>query len=1324
MSSPKWTIEQQSVIDSRNCNLLVAAAAGSGKTAVLVERIIQMITDKDNPIDIDKLLVVTFTNAAASEMRERVGDAIGKALDEHPENTNLQNQLVLLNKASITTIHSFCLEVIKSNFHRINLDPNFRIGDTTECTILKTEALEDVFEELYKEKDLGFLNLVESYAEKRGDSELQNIILSIYSFAMASPYPSEWLIKSAEDFNIDDNFEFEKSAWAKSILDTVRIEVSGIEVSMKKALEEVEDILELETFTDKLRTEYLKVKDLLKACNTSWNETYTRMSSMTFENYVKGVKRIPKDAPIYIKEAKDKAKSIRDKAKKSLEDIIQSSFYKDTESIIEEIKYLYPIVKSISSTIIKFEEEYSKRKREKGIIDFNDIEHFALKILTQRDENGKILTDEFGNSIPSEIALAYRDKFYEIFIDEYQDSNLVQEVLLSTIAKIQTPNRFMVGDVKQSIYRFRQAKPEIFQEKYETYGVNEGSLYRKIMLYKNFRSRAEVLDSANYIFENIMSKNIGEIEYTEKERLNLGANFKENNDENIIVGGPTEVHIIQKSKVEDLDDNTEEKQDEEEIDNLQLEARMVGKIIKDLMTPNEDGKIQMIYDKKIDSYRRIEFKDIVILLRATSAWAPVFADELMNMDIPTYADIGVGYFDTIEIKTMISLLQVIDNPLQDIPLLAVLKSPMFGFTPEELIDIRLENKEKSFYEALEDFSYEKVLEVNNDEDKVINLGQVYEELEDIHTIKDFNTFSNFGDFNELGQIDLDIQSDEINEISYDNKDFNLSENPQIRKAQEFLIKLKDFKEKSLYMSTDEFLWYLYTKTGYYAYVGALPSGSQRKANLKILFERAKQFEETSFKGIFNFINFISKLKKSNTDMGSAKTLGENADVVRIMSIHKSKGLEFPVVICSGMGKNFNTQDFKKNILYHHSLGYGPQLVDFERRISFPSIAKEALKNKINIENLSEEMRVLYVAFTRPKEKLIITGSTKKIEDSIKKWSSELDSSKTISQYSILKGKNFLDWIMPSILKHRDLENIRDAINVNIEHIEDHPSKWSTKLWYKEDILIDKKDEENEDGIESILENLNIDEFSTEYYEQIKEKLNYEYPYKFSVTKPASISVTEIKKVQNIYEEDFSQSLFSQRTVLKKPLFIQESQEKNKITGAERGTIVHLIMQVLDLNKISNIDDIKKQIEEFIKRGIITEQQSMVLNPFKIYKFFKSDIGQRMLKSEFIKREQAIYTQIKMKDVYIFEEVLQKDDSRYDSETLMLRGIIDAYFEENGEIVLVDYKTDFVNDENKEIVVKRYKKQLDLYSEALERLTGKRVKEKCIYLFGIDEAVSY
>ena len=1273
MSSPKWTKEQLEVIESRECNLLVAAAAGSGKTAVLVERIIQMITSRENPIDIDKLLVVTFTNAAASEMRERIGDAIGKALDENPENKHLQNQLVLLNKSSITTIHSFCLDVIKSNFHRINLDPNFRIGDQTECAILKQEAIEEVFEDLYEERDEGFLNLVESYAERGGDKEVQDIILGIYSFAMASPEPKKWLIDSAERFNIDENFDFSQSIWARAILDTVKIEINGLCLNMERALKEVESIEELATFAEKLSVEYKKIADISQACNKSWDEAYKKMASMSFENYVKGVKRISKDAPSYIKESKEKAKTIRDKTKKSLESIVSATFNKDNDSIREEIKYLYNIVKPISSVVLRFEEEYSNKKREKGIIDFNDIEHFALNILTDVDEKGNI--------VPSDIAVGYRNKFYEIFIDEYQDSNLVQEVLLKAVANTETPNRFMVGDVKQSIYRFRQAKPELFLQKYNNYNDKKGSSHRKIMLYKNFRSREEVVDAVNYIFENIMNENIGEIEYTEKERLNLGANFNVDTDEKSIIGGATEIHLIQKDNkldddiINDKDDRINNKEneieEEEKLDNIQLEARMVGNIIKDLMKVNEDGKIQKVYDKGIDGYRPVEFRDIVILLRATSAWAPVFADELMNMDIPTYADVGVGYFDTIEIKTILSLLQIIDNPMQDIPLISVLKSPIFGFTPEDLIDIRVQSKDKIFYEVL----------------------------------KSTAEYDGFTDSQNENESEF-IPSEEC-----------------INKSKDFLIKLKEFKEKSMYMSTDEFIWYLYTRTGYYAYVGALPGGSQRQANLKVLFERAKQFEETSLKGIFNFVNFIEKLKKSH--MGSAKTLGENANVVRIMSIHKSKGLEFPVVICSAMGKNFNTQDFKKSILYHHNLGYGPQFVDYERRISFPSIAKEALKSKINIENLSEEMRVLYVAFTRAKEKLIITGSTRNIQDSIKRWSNGIESLDTISQYEILKGKNFLDWIMPCVLRHRDLSNLLEEVGLDAVFNVEHNSKWYGKLWNKNDILVEKKSDEEKESIEEILEKIDVDNPDSDYYSEIEEKLNYIYPYEFSTRKPATISVTEIKKIQNNYEEELINTIFEQKVILKKPLFIQNEEEREKISGTERGTIVHLVMEVLDLKNVSSVNDIKSQIRGFVSKGIITEKQASIVNPYKIYKFFASNIGKRMLNAEIINREKSIYAQVNMKDIYIYEKLINNDDKKlYDNESVMLRGIVDAYFEEDNQIVLVDYKTDFVNEENINQIIEKYKKQLDLYADIIETLTGKSVKEKCIYLFGVDEAVCY
>lgn len=1346
MSSPKWTQEQQNVIDSRGGNLLVAAAAGSGKTAVLVERIIQMILNSDLKIDIDKLLVVTFTNAAASEMRERIGDAISKKLDENPEDEHLQDQLVLLNKASITTIHSFCLEVIKSNFHKINLDPNFRIGDETECSLMKLEAIDETFDILYEQNDEEFCYLVDCYAEKRGDSNLQNLILSIYSFVMASPYPKVWLKESAEDFNITDDFDFATSKWAKAILETVKIQMEGIEKSLCKAIEDVYGIDELVTFTDKLKIEYEKIKEILYACDTSWSDAYRQISSMTFENYAKGVKRIPKDAPSYIKEEKDKAKKIRDNAKKSIEKIKTSVFNKNYDDLKDEIKFLYPIVKSLSDVVLMFEQIYSQKKRDKGIIDFNDIEHFALQILTETDENGDFVFDEEGKNIPSDIALEYREKFYEIFIDEYQDSNQVQEVILSTIAKQKEPNRFMVGDVKQSIYRFRQAKPEIFLQKYATYDTDLSSKYKKIMLYKNFRSRKEVVDSVNYIFEHIMSKNLGEIDYNEEEKLNLGANFEEVEDEKIILGGATEIHLMEK-KVPEVEDPDEEEEEGEDLDASQIEARMVGKIIRDIMRPNENGEIMQVFDKKLETYRNVEYKDIVILLRATSAWAPVFAEELINMDIPTYADMGQGYFETMEIQVIMSFLKVIDNPMQDIPLIAILRSPIYGFTPEDFIDIRITDKKVSFYEAMMMFVGEKI-DLSNEEEQDIAEDEISDhtgnEIIDVNIneensyvdadMDDYYQNINYEDFEYENEefiyndevmyesyISENVEDDLIYEINSNIEGDEESQKSELElKVRRFLDDLKELQEKSMYMSTDEFLWYIYTNSGYYAYCGALPGGSQRQANLRILFERAKQFEETSFKGIFNFINFISKLKKSNSDMGSAKTLGENANVVRIMSIHKSKGLEFPIVICSGMGRNFNTMDFRKDVLYHHELGYGPQIVDFERRISYPSIAKEALKCKINIENISEEMRILYVALTRAKEKLIITSSIKDIEQNMHKWSSNISTEKMVSKYDILNGKNYMDWMMPAIIKHKDLEDIRETYNLSTSISMEDESKWSVKTWNRDDMDFEKHEKE---GIREVLNTMDLSQHDTEYYEQIEKKLNFEYPYLGVVKKAASISVTEIKKRQEEYEEqEDSLGLYKHKTTLKKPKFLSESQKSEKITGARRGTIVHLIMEVLDFEKVNTESEIKAQIQDLVKRRIITEKESQVLSPRKIMRFFKSPIAKRMLSSKFVKREQKIYTQIKMNDIYLNDEIFKNNRETYENESVMLRGVIDLYFEEDDGLVILDYKTDFVDENNKKEIIHKYKKQIEIYADVLSKLTGKKVKEKYLYLFGIDEQV--
>lgn len=1227
-----WTSEQQRVIDHKNGNLLVAAAAGSGKTAVLVERIIKIILSKK--ADIDKLLVVTFTNAAASEMRERISDAISKELDKNPENTHLQNQVILLNKASINTIHSFCLEVIKSNFHKININPSFRIGDTTECKILKQEAIEEVFEKFYEEGTKDFFNLVNCYGTKRGDEALQEIIINIYDFCMSSVNPIKWLENSSEKFNIDSDFDFIKSIWGEIISDNIKIELNNYISSMKDYLELI-DKLDSDDKIIKFKQKYLNdcklIEKILNSLNIDWDKFVDSISDYEFENF-RGTSYTKNDIKNEdFLEIKEEASFLRDDAKKYINKLSEN-FSKYTDEIKEEFTYLYKILNILTDIIKNVYKVFSNKKREKNILDFNDIEHFALDILVDSNKN------------PTDVAKDYQDKYYEIFIDEYQDSNYVQEMLLSSISK--SKNRFMVGDVKQSIYRFRQAKPEIFIEKYKNY-TEEDSDETKIMLHKNFRSRKEVIDFCNYIFENIMSENVGDIDYNEKEKLNLGAYFKENTNDELICDNKTEILIATLDKASAEENETDEENEKEIMTKASLEARLIGNKIKELTTKNKDNKYYSVYDKKLNDYKKIEYKDIVILLRSTKTVAQIFQKELSNMDIPVFVDMDNGYFETLEIKTIISLLKVIDNPYQDIPIISILKSPIFDFSAKDLVDIKL-LKEKI---DLENNSFYYLVK------KYIEFGE-----------------------------DKEI----------------------VKKCEFFISKLEIYKEKSIYMSTDEFLWYLYTDTGYYYYVGGISSGNQRQANLRILFERAKQFEETSFKGIFNFINFIKKLKKTDNDMGSAKILGENSNVVRIMTIHKSKGLEFPVVIFSALHKSFNKMDTKKTLLYHHELGYGPELVDFENKISYSSISKEALKIKINKESLSEEMRVLYVALTRAKEKLILTSVINKTEKNpIKEWSNGLNKNNKVTISKVLKSSSYLDWIMISVLNNNYLLNDYETNNIKLY---ENNSDCILRFIEGKDLLYIKN---NKDEKKNIIKEIDIKEYDTIYYEKIKDKLDYFYPYFSYTKKPSSISVSEIKKIQS-EDLEYSYKIFDEnRYDIKKPLFIQNT--KSKITPAEKGRLIHLIMELIDTKNINSEEDINNQIISLIDKKIITEKEARVVNSKKILKFFHSDLGKRMLSSNFIKKEQSVYSRIDLKDIYLDEEFIDKND-----ESIMLRGVIDVYFEENEEIIIIDYKTDYISD--KELIKNKYKNQLELYSKALENLTGKIVKEKYLYLFNIDEAV--
>ena len=1258
----KWTDEQLLAIETRGKNLLVAAAAGSGKTAVLVERIIKIITDDNNPVDIDKLLVVTFTNAAASEMRERIGDAISKKLEEMPDSKMLQRQLALLNKSNITTIHSFCLDIIKNNFHLIDLDPGFRIGDETECTLIKQDVLIELFEDKYDKEDEGFLNLIEAYCTNRDDERLKEIVLKLYNFSMSGPWPSVWLREKAQEFNINSLDELEKASWYKVLKESLYLDLNNAKNGLDEAIKICEEDSDLAPYLLNLKPELNGIENAINSLNLNLEQIYKAIKDIEFAYRIKTVKKGLGDEL-----DKKKVKSLRDDVKKKINQIKGGVFSVSLDETLNGIKNMYPIIKSLTELVIEFSDRYVKKKMERVILDFNDLEHLCLKILTCNDENGEVYA--------SSVAQKFREKFEEVLVDEYQDSNNVQETIISMVSRkdLDNPNVFMVGDVKQSIYRFRQAKPELFLEKYNSYSEEDNKKNRKIMLYKNFRSREEVIKGVNFIFKSLMSKTVGELDYTDKEALNLGASYDEINKDNVYfqdnefidldkieVSGALELHILDKSsdfedgKNEINDEDDKENDNEEDLSAVAIEARIIAKRIKELINPS-DGKCFMVFDKNLNRYRKITYKDIVILLRSTKNWADTIVEELSFGGIPVYADINTGYFQTIEIRTIMSLLHIIDNPMQDIYTIASMRSPIFAFTSEELADIRILNRDNYFY---------------------LNVKDIAE----------------------------DVYDERINKSLKD-------------KCVYFIEKIGSWREKSLYMPIDEFLWYLYSDTSYYGYVGAMVNGIQRQANLRILFQRAKQYEQTSFKGLFNFINFINKLRKSSGDLGTAKILGENEDVVRIMSIHKSKGLEFPVVFLSGCGKQFNLRDINDSLLFHEELGIGADCIDIKKRIRYTTLQKYAIKKKFELETLSEEMRILYVALTRAKEKLIITGSSYNLQKDIDAcYKAGVKGFNKVIPSELLKQKSYLKWIMTALIKHKDGDILRQGKNEFVE-ISDDLSSWKINFHKKSDFGVENVEDSIEKKNISIL-SLNYSNFEVD--EEIRKRLEFRYKYRDVCSVPSNISVSDIKKAEEEIFEPQAENLFSEEKNRKKPKFIMEEKGLSK---AEKGTAMHFVMQKLDLNKVNLLNEIKEQIKNMFEKGLITKDEEESINIFKIQKFFKSNLGQRLLKAykenKQVFRELPFITEIPVKRI-------EKDliDKIFNNEKLRLQGIIDCFFEEDDGIVLLDYKTDYVENGKEKEILDKYRVQIDLYTETLERVIGKKVKERYLYLFGIDKEVKY
>lgn len=1196
----QWTESQQQAIDARNSNLLVAAAAGSGKTAVLVERIIQMIL-KDG-IDLDGLLIVTFTNAAAGEMRERIAAAILKELEKKDEKeAHLRKQMNLLSRASISTLHAFCIEVVRKYFYLIEIDPNFRIGDGTETAIMKLEVMEELFEREYEKSANEFLGLVERFGDTKQDQPLQDILLRLYDFIQSKPEPLAWLQERIEDFRMDLD-EFEKSPWYTAISEQIAIELKGALDSFREAKELCKRAGGPAGYGEAIVEDIQQVQLLERALEQGIKAFYQQLSLLSHKRLGKLDKNVDEGL-------KEEVKNLRDKGKKILSDMQKGLFAKEPDAAIEDLHALYPYMQYLYQLIYAFDEAYQEKKKEKGIVDFNDLEHYALAILKH-----------------DSAAQAYRNKFTHIFIDEYQDSNIVQETLIGYIKR--ENNLFLVGDVKQSIYRFRLADPSLFIQKYETYKDEAENLNRRIDLSQNFRSREEILAGVNGIFRQIMSKAFGEIDYDDRASLYKGAVMGPP------AGAPLELILVEKKEIEEedfLEENEEMEilEEQEVLEDTALEAKIAAQKIKELL----QGQI---YDQKLEGYRNVTYRDIVILLRTTKNWAEAFQEALMAEGIPAYADVNAGYFETIEISIFIHLLQLIDNKRQDIPMLSVMRSPIGSFSTEDLIKIRLHNKAESFYEAIEVYCRE-------------------------------------GD-------------DELT-----------------HRLQAFIEKINRWKEEARYINMDTFIWKLLMETGYYHYVGAMPGGMQRQANLRILFDRARQFQKTSIRGLFNFIRFIDKLKSSSGDMGTAKILGENDNLVRIMSIHKSKGLEFPIVIAAGMGKQFNLLDTNQQILFHKDLGIGPKYADPELRHYSDTIVKIAMKNKIRLESLSEEMRILYVALTRAKDKLILIGAIRNLEKTAKRWT------RPLNPYHLSKGKSYMDWIGSVLIRHRDGEVLRNLAQIPADHtaLLADEAQWVIRILGREDARQEQQQQALKEKLLAHFKNFQREETS-QYRDMIYQRLNWRYENQIASQIPSKLSVTDIKRLTT---RDRNPMGIFIPPLQKMPGFMEG---KKQFSAAEKGTIIHFVMQHLRLQELGQKEHIQNQVKEMVLKELLRPEEAELTDVDKIYAFFQNSIGKRILRAKKIYREIAFNY---MKPAHQLGIGLENC-----TEGLLVQGVIDCYFEEEDGYVLVDYKTDYIGSEGKEEILDKYRIQIELYKEALERISGRNVKECYLYLFHLDEAV--
>lgn len=1186
--SVAWTKDQRKVIDTRGKNLLVSAAAGSGKTAVLVERILSLITDPEYPVDVDRLLVTTFTKAAASQMRERIGKALAERLVEDPGNEWLQRQEALLPRAQITTIHGFCLYVIRNYFHTIDLNPNFRIADEGEMRLLKQDTAQKVVEEACAAKDPAYLRFAESYGSGSRGSGLEELILQLYEYAVANPRPEKWLEDCAALYDLPEDASWEDFAGTEEILAEIRRTIGDCREQILLAQRLAEGPGGPLPYMEALRAD-VELLDELLLCN-SMEELDGLLGNAKYQRLPSRRSKAMADADEAIC---DRIMEIRSHMKEELKSLRNRYFQFPAETVFEQMRQTASNARCLAGLTLRFMELLDGEKRRKNILDFSDQEHFALKILT-REEDGRL--------VPSETADVFAKYFAEIMVDEYQDSNLVQEEILQSIcgSREGRDNRFMVGDVKQSIYRFRQAEPGLFLEKYHAYQAGAAGV--RIDLHQNFRSRSQVLEPVNEIFERIMRRELGGIDYGEDEALRTGASYPENAD------CAAELLLISQEE-------WEETRQESRWTKQEAEAHVIASRIKKLLkegTVTEDGKL-----------RPVRCGDIVILLRTMSGWSEPFVKVLQEEGIPASAQSREGYFQTVEVEGLLSYLRVLDNPTQEIPLAAALHGSIGGFSSEELAAVKAAYPGKRFGAAC----------------------RQYQE---------------------------------------DGPEERLRE-----RLKAFFAQVDEYRKRAACTSIHELLWQIVEETGYLDEMRALPGGEQRLANVEMLLQKAQDYEKISYHGLFHFIRYIEKMQKYQVDFGEAPLSGSDGGSVCIMSIHHSKGLEFPVVFAAGMGKSFNRQESRDKLVCHSRYGIGLDYVDLEKRMRRATMAKQVIRRQNQLDSLGEELRILYVAMTRAKEKLILTGMAKE-----KLLEAAPAPEGRLSYVELAGADSFLEWLIPAMREDGSAltRRLAELKGILAEETKDRVQDALSREEMERRVLFPAPDK----GLAA----------------EVDRRLSWKYPWAEEKPSRQKYSVTELKKLRLEEESDASQELFPESDVIPLiPRFIQEQEEK---TGAARGTAYHAVMECMEFGNLETEEQVKEMLDGLAAGGRLERLDVEAVNVRDLLKFVLSPLGTRM-------QEASRRGQLYREQPFVIGLPGDQVDGSDPEELVLIQGIIDAFFYEEDEIVIVDYKTDRIF--RGEELAERYRAQLVYYGKALEMMTGKKVKERLIYSFTLGKTIA-